>query len=208
MWALRAAGAFCVALAAAASPSPAMAHLVGVEFGDFYAGALHVFTAVEHLTGLAALALLATIQPRLSGRWVLVAGPLGLLVGALAATLSVTDRTADAAVIGSFALIGALAAWGARLRPEVVAGLAAALGVAHGWANGLAAAEARLDPWLYSAGVASAGCVAVTLAASLAASVSDRLPNLAVIWRVMGSWIAAAGLAALGLSAARAATGL
>jgi urease accessory protein len=199
-------GPVVLAAAVALFATPASAHLVGVQFGDFYAGALHVATAVEHLAAVAALALLAALQPRETGRWVLVAGPAGLLAGALVATLGLSTRPLDAAVVGAFGVAGALAASGMRLSPAAVGGLSLAVGLSHGYANGLAATEATVDPWLYSAGVAAAGVVAITLGAGGAAALSDRAPRIRIVWRVIGSWIGAAGLIALGLAASRAAT--
>jgi urease accessory protein len=198
--------ALALAAAAALAADPAAAHLVGVRFGDFYAGALHVATAVEHVAAVLALALLAALQPRSAGRWALLAGPAGLLLGALTATLGQAERAIDAAVVGAFALAGALAALGLRLPPAVVLGVAFGVGLTHGYANGLAAAGARIDPWLYSAGVAAAGLVAISLGAAAGRALTDAAPRVAIVWRVVGSWIAAAGLVAFGLSVARAMT--
>jgi urease accessory protein len=199
-------GPFALAASVALVATPASAHLVGVQFGDFYSGALHVATAVEHLAAMIALALLAALQPRESGRWALVAGPGGLLAGALVATLALSTQPIDAAAVAAFGVAGALAASGLRLSSAAVGGISLAVGLTHGYANGLAAAEATVDPWLYSAGVAAAGVVAITLGAGGAAALSDRAPRIAIVWRVIGSWIGAAGLVALGLAASRAAT--
>lgn len=199
-------GMWLLAAAWAAIASPASAHLVGVQFGDFYAGALHFATGVEHLAAIASLAVLAAVQPRSSGRWTLIAAPLGLLAGSLLATLGGAEHPIDVATVGAFAVAGAIAASGIGLSAAVVAGVAGAVGFAHGYANGLAAAEAALGPWLYSAGVAAAGLVSVTLGAAAAVALSDRIPRMAIVWRVVGSWLAAAGLIALGLAAARAVT--
>lgn len=196
-----------VALAglAALAPRPAAAHLVGVEFGDFYAGALHVLTGVEYVAGLVGLSILAALQPRAAGRWVLVAAPPAMALGALVGALGAVSPAADPLAFGAVAGVGALAAAGVRLPAWGVGAVAACVGLVHGYANGLAALEGELHPALYAAGVAAAGGVGVTLGAALATAAAARARIVAIAWRVAGSWIAAIGAAALALSLVRAA---
>ena len=53
-------GLFAI-LTALMLPKPAAAHLVGVEFGDFYAGVLHLTLAVEQVVALLVLGLVAAM---------------------------------------------------------------------------------------------------------------------------------------------------
>lgn len=194
-------------LAAALSPGAASAHLVGVEFGDFYAGALHVATGVAYGATLLALALTAGLQPRESGRWALVAAPPALLLGALAGSLGVVGAAPplDPAVTATLALGGALAALNARPGPWGVAAFAGLVGGAMGAANGQAALGGGVDPLLFSLGVTAAGSVAVILGVACARAAADRIPVMSMVWRVAGSWLAAAGAASLALTVAQAA---
>jgi urease accessory protein len=192
-----------VAGATLAAPAPASAHLVGVEFGDFYAGALHVATGVEHMAALVALALVAALTGRAAGRWALVATPPAILAGALWTAALGGAPWMESGVLAALALLGALAALAARLPQTAMAALSAAAGLAVGAANGLAAAEADVDVALYAAGAATTGLIAVTLGAAAATVALSHAPLVAIGYRVAGSWIGAVGLATFSLAVLR-----
>jgi hydrogenase/urease accessory protein HupE len=93
----------------------------------------------------------------------------------------------------SFLALGGLVAAEARLRPEWVTALAVVVGLLHGYMNGAAMAQAKLDT-LELAGIVSTLFVAVALAAAI------RAPWGRIAVRVARSWIVAIGLLLLGRS--------
>lgn len=190
------------AVAAGLAPAPATAHLVGVEFGDFYAGALHVLTGVEHVAGLVAICLLAALQPKSVGRWALVAAPASMLLGAMVAFVGAAQG--EGLALAALALLGGAAALGLRASTAALVALVAFCGVTHGYVNGRAAATAALtvDWRLYVVGVASVGALTVTLGTAAMSRVAGGPVWAPVALRAVGSWIAALGLvmAALGLA--------
>ncbi|MEO1291545.1 MAG: HupE/UreJ family protein [Pseudomonadota bacterium] len=196
------AGATC---GAAALPDPAAAHLVGVEFGEFYAGALHLTLAPEHVAALLALALVAALQPREHARWILLALPVGLLIGAAAALVVPATTPLDPAIGASLIVPGLLGLAGTRLAVPALAVLALALGGLHAYANGLSVHEAPVDWRLYLAGIVSAGTVLGTLLVALATVVASHPEGQPRGWariaeRAVCSWIAAAGTIFTGLA--------
>lgn len=63
------------------SPTPAMAHLVSTDVGEFYAGMMHPVTSTEHLLPTLAVALLASQLGQRYARRVVLLFPLMLAVG-------------------------------------------------------------------------------------------------------------------------------
>jgi hydrogenase/urease accessory protein HupE len=95
----------------------------------------------------------------------------------------------------SLLALGILVAADRRFDPPVVAGLAVAVGLLHGWLNGAGIATAGRE------GIALAGIVASVLAlATLVSAAASRIvaPWARIALRVAGSWIAAIGLLLLG----------
>ena len=72
-----------------------------------------------------------------------------------------------------------------------------AVGLLHGWLNGVGLAEAQREG-IGLAGIASAAFVMVAIAS--ASVVSLRAPWTRIAVRVAGSWVAAIGLLMLGWS--------
>lgn len=198
--------ALVVALAASAAPRAASAHLVGVEFGDFYAGALHLVMAPESLAALAALAITAAAQPREVARWMLLALPLGLACGVGIAFLArggeTSTLTIGVVIALSLAVPGVLGVAAMKLSVALVAAVAAVIGASLGWVNGLAAVGAPVDWSLYAPGVISAGTVVGTIAIALSVATTTHADWAAMIRRVVASWIAAAGVVFLGVTIA------
>lgn len=197
---------FWVALGAACLlPGRAEAHLVGVEFGEFYAGVLHLGTSPEHVGVLLALGFLAASQPRERARWMLAALPAGLLAGVLAGILSGpgVEIAALAPWIGaSLVLAGGLGLLARTLPAAALAALAGAVGLLHGLANGLLGEETPIDWRLYAAGVVTAGTVIGTLAIAGATALADLAHWLRLGTRVLASWVTAVGAIFLGLALA------
>lgn len=186
------------ALLIALAPLPAQAHLVGMEFGAFYAGALHLLISPEHVTILLALALIAAFQPREQARWMLAALPLGFAVGT--AAMALTDASVPLAVVGlTLALTGLLAALALPVGAVVLAGLAAGLAALHGYANMLPA-EGTEQLWLYALGVIAAGTVAGTALTAVLSTLIDRKTWVPLAYRVVSGWIVAVGTMYAGLS--------
>ncbi len=190
-----------LALGVGLAPAPASAHLVGMEFGDFYAGALHLLTSPASLALLLAFAVLAGLQARERARWALLALPFGLLAGVgLAAALPVPeDPTASAS---GFAAMGLLAAFALRLPAWALGAFAAASGLVVGAENGAAGQGAEIDWLLFAAGIAATGTLLGTLLIAASAALHGWRGWVALAQRALGSWFAAVGAMALALSLA------
>jgi len=190
--ALKACGAGAVLIAGLAPP--AHAHLVGVEFGDANAGALHVLSAPEHLAALLALALLAAFTPRTDARWTLLALPLGLAGGVALAAASAFDPAIDPAIAATLVVAGLAGLLARPLPAALIAALAVFTGLVHGFANGLPARGMGIDWLLYGTGVVAAGFAVTLLASAAIATFGDWQDWTRLAARVVSSWLAAAGL--------------
>lgn len=179
----------------------AQAHLVSVRFGDYYSGLLHPITALEHALAFVALALFAGMQGPRTARWMLLLFPLALLVGTGGAILAGFEGSLEVVNTTSFVMIGALVAFGAPLALEVAVILAVMFGLSHGVANGTAFLAGG-NPWLYVAGVTTAGYVVVAIL-SAAVVAARHLTWAPIAARTVGSWVAAIGVMVLGLTAAQ-----
>jgi urease accessory protein len=187
------------ALAGLAWAGPAHAHALSNRFGDFYGGMLHPLTALEHALPIVALGLLAGQEGARAARWLLLAFPLALLVGAgLASVLPPMPWIRPFNHL-SFVVLGLLLAAAWRMPLVLLVGLGALFGLTHGYDNGLAASPGS-PSYLYALGVAVLGAVALALvsATALALSATADWPRIAV--RIAGSWIAAIGIMMIGLA--------
>ncbi|MEO0820773.1 MAG: HupE/UreJ family protein [Pseudomonadota bacterium] len=189
----RPAGFAALAFAAAAAPTPAAAHLVGMEFGDFYAGSLHLVLAPGYVAALAGLALVAAGQARETARWMLAALPAGIGAGILLA-YGAGPLAPEALLIGAaLAVTGLIGAFALRMPMLALGSLCAAGGAVLGYANGLAAYEGGVDRLLFALGVLSAGTVIGTLTIAVASALTDAHRWAPLGARVASSWIAAIG---------------
>lgn len=180
------------------APGTAEAHLVGVRFGDFYAGAIHPVTALEHALPWLAMGVLAAMQGPERGRWVVPAFPLGLAVGTALALVVHQEPVVSVLNVASFVILGGLIAAAWPLPAPVLAGIALLTGLTHGYENGTAM-TLETDRLLFVSGVAGVGYVLVTLVTAVTVGF---LRNSAA-WRriglrALGSWIAAVGIMLLG----------
>ncbi len=194
-----------VLLAALLLPGRAEAHLVGIEFGEFYAGVLHLGTSPEHVAVLLALGFLAASQPRERARWMLATLPAGLLVGVVTGILAggAIGIAALAPWIGaSLVLAGGLGLVAWPLPTWALAALAGLIGLLHGLANGLLGDTDTIEWQLYAAGVVAAGTVLGTVAIAGATALADLADWLRLGTRVLASWVTAVGAIFLGLSIA------
>lgn len=177
------------------------AHSAARGAGEFYAGALHALTALEHVLPFLALGILAGQQGRQTEPILLV------FCLALATGTTVALWTPPLAYVGvlnifSAILFGGLvaAAWSLPVAFYYV--IAAVFGLSHGIANGAGVIE-QTKPHLYVSGVALAG-FAVTAYGLIA---TDYLMRRKAGWihiavRVAGSWVAAIGILVLATSGA------
>lgn len=191
-----------IALGAALWPGYASAHLVGVEFGDFYAGALHVVSGPADLAMLIGLGVIAGFQPRERARWMLAALPLGIAIGASLGVLAPDLLATQSLIPAGLALLGLAGAAALRVSTPVLIALAAAAAFVHGHANGQVASVEDVDRVLYVTGVAMAGTLIGTLAIAVASVLIDRTAWTPIGARVLASWVAAVGTVVFGLSVA------
>jgi len=162
--------------------------------GPVYDGLLHLAMSPEDLVPVLALALLAGLRGATHGRRALFVLPPAWLAGGLAG-LAVHGRVSATATSFSFVLLGGLVAADARLPLGVTTGLAATLGLLHGYLNG-AAMDGPGQGAFALLGIIAAVFTLVALAASVV--VPLRAAWARVVVRVGGSWIAAIGLLLLG----------
>ena len=184
-------------LAGVLLPRPASAHLVTTGLGPIYDGISHVFLSPDDLVPILALALLAGLNGTAAGRAALFALSAAWLAGGIAGYVVAAPLVPPATAAASFLLLGGLTAWDRRLSPRVVAWLALAVGLLHGWLNGVGLAQAQREG-IGLAGIAGTAFALAALAS--AAVVSLRPPWTRMAVRVAGSWVAAIGLLMLGWS--------
>ena len=182
------------ALALAACPSRAEAHLVTTGLGPLYDGLLHFVLAPEDLVTVLALALLVGLRGVSHGRRALFVLPAAWLLGGVIGLAGHGGVSLIWTAL-SFVLLGGLVASDARLPLGATTLLAALLGLGHGYLNG--AALARPGPGAVGLlGIVAAVFTLVALAASFV--VPLRAVWARVVVRVAGSWIAAIGLLLIG----------
>jgi urease accessory protein len=174
----------------------AEAHLVSSGMGPVYDGMAHVALTPEDVIPVIGLALLAGLRGPAQGRAAIFALPSGWLFGGVAGG-ALGIAWSDGVSAASMLAIGGLAALDAPLAPGVIAAIAGAVGVLHGYADG---SSIQLD----RNGLASLFGMVVTVSAAFALAVGLVLPLRSRVvrtaMRVIGSWIAAAGLLLLGWS--------
>ncbi len=193
----RAARVLAATLVAAFWPGVASAHLVTTGLGPVYDGISHLFVSPDDLVPVLALAMLAGLNGPAAGRSALFALTAAWLAGGVCGFVAAAPSLPPASTTASFLLLGVLTAMDRRLSPRLVAGLAALVGLLHGWLNGVGLALAQREG-LGLAGIVSATFVVVAIASALV--VSLRIPWTRIAVRVAGSWVAAIGLLMLGWS--------
>jgi urease accessory protein len=174
----------------------AHAHSAARGIGDFYAGALHPLTSLEHVLPFLAFGILAGQQGQKAER-VLAAFCLALLAGAALSLWIPGNPWVSVANLASSVAFGALVALARPLPGMLFYAIAIGFGLTHGFANGEGMAEGG-KPYLFFPGVALAGLV-VTAYGFIT---TDWLLRRKIGWvrialRVAGSWIAAIGILVL-----------
>jgi len=172
-------------------PEEARAHLVTTGLGPVYDGISHFALTPEDLLPVLALALLAGLSGPRYGRVALFALPVAWLAGGLLGLSRSSELLMPALTALTLLALGALVALDRKLPLGLVAGLAAALGLFHGYLNGTAKLGA-----LGLCGVAATLFVLVALVAAFV--ISLRAPWSRIAVRVAGSWLVAISMLMLG----------
>ncbi|HWA14495.1 MAG TPA: HupE/UreJ family protein [Burkholderiales bacterium] len=179
----------------------AHAHSAAKGIGDFYAGALHPLTSLEHVLPFLAFGILAGQQgQKAEPALVAFTFSLSLLAGATLSLWIPGSPWVSVANLASSVVFGALVALARPLPGPLFFAIAVGFGLTHGFANGEGMAEGG-RPYLFFPGVALAGLVVT----AYGLITTDWLQRKDVGWvrialRVAGSWIAAIGILVLAVS--------
>ena len=177
----------------------AQAHLVDTRLGDFYGGMIHPLTAFEEILPWLALAILAAFQGPKRARWLLAVFPLGLLAGGVLSLVLQNPPFIPAVNVALIAITGLAVAAAINVPLPVLIGLAAVMGMVHGYQNGREM-TVTTDQLLFISGVTAIGYAVVTMAtASAIAFLKGAGGWRAIALRASGSWVAAVGILVLGL---------
>ena len=174
-------------------PTDAAAHLVTTGMGPVYDGIGHLLLTPEDLVPVVAVALYAGLRGRAPGRRALFFFPLAWLLGGFMGLTANTMPTFPVSAF-SFLLVGILIAVDLRLPDNAFTVLAVAVGILHGFFNGIALKEGPSGLGLL--GIMSALFVLVALVSAFV--VSLKSPWTRIVVRVAGSWVAAMGLLMIG----------
>jgi urease accessory protein len=174
-------------------PSDAAAHLVTTGMGPVYDGIGHLLLTPEDLVPAVAMALYAGLRGRAPGRRALFFFPLAWLIGGFIGLAADTMPTFPVSAF-SFLLIGILIAADLRLPGNAFTVMAVAVGIVHGFFNGIALKAGPGSLGLL--GIMSALFVLVAIVSAFVVSLKPPWTRIAV--RVAGSWVAAMGLLMIG----------
>jgi hydrogenase/urease accessory protein HupE len=181
------------------APTAAQAHLVDTRLGDFYGGMLHPLTAFEEILPWRALAILAAFPGPKRARWLLAGFPLGLLAGGILSLVLPNPPFIPALSVALIAITGLAVAAAINVPLPVLIGLAAIMGLVHGYQNGREM-TVTTDQLLFISGVTAIGYAVVTMAtASAIAFLRGAGGWRPIALRASGSWVAAVGILVLGL---------
>jgi hydrogenase/urease accessory protein HupE len=184
-------------------PGFAQAHLVTTGLGPVYDGIGHFALSPDDILPVVAVALLAGLRGAASGRWALFVLPPAWFFGGLIGLRAQIEPHFPMACI-SFLVLGILVAADAPLPAGLIAMIAGAIAIVHGYLNGVAMSAAGASTTtgaLQLIGIMVALFVIVAIFAAMV--VSLRQPWTRIVVRVAGSWIAAMGLLYLGWSIAQ-----
>lgn len=185
-------------IALAASPGPASAHLVGMEFGDFYAGALHLIYGPEYLALIFVLGLVVARQAVERAQITLAVLPVALLTGAALALIVQVES--DAVIASALAGLGLIGLAGLTLPSWALIAVTGLGGGLLGYQNMLPGLTEGVDRLLYAAGVVATGIVLGTLAIGTLSHTRRLTEWAGPAQRVLASWMAAVGTLFLGVA--------
>jgi hydrogenase/urease accessory protein HupE len=175
------------------SPSRAAAHLVTTGMWPVYDGIGHLLLTPEDLVPVLAMALYAGLRGASAGRGAMFLLPCAWFVGGLAGAVLNTATSIPIPAI-SLLVLGGLVAADLWMPAAAVTVLTTALGLVHGLLNGAALREGAGTLGLI--GIATTLFILVALVSAGVVSLGKPWARIGV--RVVGSWIAAIGLLALG----------
>jgi hydrogenase/urease accessory protein HupE len=180
--------------------TPAEAHMNSTGLGPTYDGIIHFLLSPEDFMPVLALSLLAGLRGAEYGRRALFILPAAWCVGgSIGAEMSIANAHPVFSACWLL-LLGVLLAANARLSLPLATGLAAVLGLTHGYLNG-SGLGLSLTAIAVLLGLGFAVFVLVALASAFV--VRLRAPWTRIAVRVAGSWIAASGLLMLGWAVRR-----
>ena len=174
-------------------PADASAHLVTTGMGPVYDGIGHLLLSPEDLVPALALALYAGLRGRVPGKRALFFFPVAWLIGGLIG-LAADTMPAFPVSAFSFLLVGILIAADLRLPSNAFTVLAVAVGIMHGFFNGIALKAGPAGLGLL--GIMAALFVLVAIVSAFV--ISLKPPWTRIVVRVAGSWVAAMGLLMIG----------
>ena len=174
-------------------PADASAHLVTTGMGPVYDGIGHLLLTPEDLVPALALALYAGLRGRVPGKRALFFFPVAWLIGGLIG-LAADTMPAFPVSAFSFLLVGILIAADLRLPSNAFTVLAVAVGIMHGFFNGIALKAGPAGLGLL--GIMAALFVLVAIVSAFV--ISLKPPWTRIVVRVVGSWVAAMGLLMIG----------
>jgi urease accessory protein len=178
-------------------PGAALAHLVTTGMGPVYDGIGHLLLTPEDLVPVIAVALYAGLRGKTQGRRALFFFPLAWMIGGFAGIL-VSSAPIFPVPVLSFLLLGALIASDLRLPNNIITAMVIAMGIIHGFYNGIAMEGGPGISGLL--GITSTLFVLVAIVSAFVISLQASWTRVVV--RVIGSWIAAIGILMLGWAAA------
>jgi urease accessory protein len=174
-------------------PDVALAHLVTTGMGPVYDGIGHLLLTPEDLIPVIAVALYAGLRGKIPGKRALFCFPLAWMIGGFAGLLASTTPVAPMPML-SFILLGALVAADLRLPVNIITVLFIAVGIIHGFFNGIAMEGGPGVSGLL--GITSTLFVLVAITTAFVSSLQATWAR--VVARVIGSWITAVGLLMFG----------
>lgn len=174
-------------------PDVALAHLVTTGMGPVYDGIGHLLLTPEDLIPVIAVALYAGLRGKSSGRRVLFCFPLAWMVGGFAGML-ISSAPISPMPMLSFLLLGALVAADLHLSDNIITALIVAVGIMHGFFNGIAMEGGSGVSGLL--GITSTLFVMVAIITAFVTSLQTTWARVVV--RVIGSWITTVGLLMFG----------
>jgi urease accessory protein len=176
-------------------PATANAHLVSTGLGPFYDGVSHLILAPEDLLATLGIALFSGLAGRNIARLSILILPATWFIGGVAGARFAAGGDWSIFNALSLVVVGLLIAADGKLPAPIAALLAAAVGLLHGYLNGeeLGSANGGIQELL---GIVTSALVVLTLG-SAGATISGAGKGR-VIFRIVGSWLAALGLLLVG----------
>lgn len=186
-------GGVLVGMAFVCCPSSAAAHLVTTGMGPVYDGIGHLLLTPEDFVAVLVLALYAGLRGAVTGRRTMFLLPIAWFLGGIAGLAAKVVPSFPIPAI-SFLVLGGLVAADLYMPAPAVTVLATAIGLVHGFSNGVALKEGAGTLGLI--GIMIMLFILVTLASAVVVSLNKPWARIAV--RVAGSWTFASGLLMLG----------